>query len=538
MPRTIDLPDSFTATSVTRLLITHNQATGRIRYPNFVYWLGVELGLTQPVTTSSNVTFNSLNITNTATFQRLSVKKNIAIGDTLPSDSTSTSIFISNDFESNSPTNLTLRGYVDNYGTLSLKNPLITSEVARGSPSAKAALQVGDIIGGIGFAGYDGTRFVNTLTGTLSFRAGETWSSSVTETLRAGTSFKLSTHPTNTKLSPSSAFNHLWQEWSISGDSISVNNLYFGDAGMNNHTVVTRNNGIVQQGHGATNVNFVNSQLRLVGVPAEGGLDADNASLDDTLRFTFVAGRGSGTYGRRNAIREDDSLGIIDYRGQYQNSSTNFGVAVGSISLKAISDFTVSDQGTKFLVNTINSGTTISSTRLNLSSFIHRYSSDNHLFLDHTGNLLATITTGSGLVVYTTATFLQGLQATLPSRTTVFENITTASNSTATMEIVGYKSYMISKIQTNYPARVRIYTDAAQRSADFYRSTATQVANNSGLIVETLTTSGGLTKLISPGAFGFNNDSPSTSTIYLSVTNNDVVIRNIVVTLTLLQLEQ
>ncbi len=539
MPRTIDLPNNFTATSLTSLIVTQNQATGRITYPNFLYWLGIELGLTQELTASSDVNFNSVQTVNTGTFDRINLERNIAIGGPDPLSVLDTSLYISNSRVSNRPTNIKLRGYTGNYGSFTPAYPQIKSEVAKGLLSNAEAVDTGNILGEIAFSGHDGIRFTNTITGLISFRAAETWIGTGDSTTKSGTSWRVASQPINTVLKDSTQFNHLWQEWTLSGDNVAINNLYIGDGSMNTATILVRSNGVVQQGHGSTNVNFVNSQLRLIGVPAEATLEADNQSLDDTLKIQFVAGRGSGTQGRRNPVKQGDTLGLIDYRGQYLTSSTDFGVAVGSISLKAISDFTVANRGTKFVLNTVNSGTTSESTRLDLSSKFHRYSSDNHVFLSSTGSVLATLTTETGLTIYTTTTFAGGLlETTLATRTVKTGSVTTGSLNTATMEIVGFKSYVLSKVATDYPARVRIYTDTTERNTDFYRSTTTSVPANLGLIAEVITTSGSLTKLVSPGVFGFNNDSPSSSTIYVSVTNNDTVTRNITLNLTLLQLEQ
>lgn len=118
-------------------------------------------------------------------------------------------------------------------------------------------------------------------------------------------------------------------------------------------------------------------------------------------------------------------------------------------------------------------------------------------------------------------------------------SITTAISTdvTSALSITGHRSYMLSKIETNYPAWVRIYSDNATRLADAGRSIYTDPYPGSGVIVEVITTSGSLSQLITPGVLGFNNDAITSSTIYLSVTNKDTVVREISVTLTILRLE-
>ena len=111
------------------------------------------------------------------------------------------------------------------------------------------------------------------------------------------------------------------------------------------------------------------------------------------------------------------------------------------------------------------------------------------------------------------------------------------AGNTENCQTVGYKSYLLSKVTTNYPAWVRIYSDATSRSNDSSRSEGTDPLPGSGVIAEVITSSGSLTQLITPGVLGFNNDGTTTSTIYLSITNKDVSSRIITATLNLLQLE-
>lgn len=105
------------------------------------------------------------------------------------------------------------------------------------------------------------------------------------------------------------------------------------------------------------------------------------------------------------------------------------------------------------------------------------------------------------------------------------------------VSITGYKTYILSKVETTNPAWVRIYSDAASRTADASRTVKEDPLPGSGVIAEVITTSGSLTQLITPGVIGFNNDSPTTATVYVSIYNTDTVDRAIGVTLTLLQME-
>lgn len=127
----------------------------------------------------------------------------------------------------------------------------------------------------------------------------------------------------------------------------------------------------------------------------------------------------------------------------------------------------------------------------------------------------------------------------LSSRTTVRATtaISLAAAATGNYQVAGAKSYLLSKLVTNFPAWVRLYSDATSRSADASRTEGNDPLPGSGVIAEIITTSSALTQLITPGVLGFNNDTTSTSTVYLAVTNKDSVSRIITIDLTILKLE-
>jgi len=104
------------------------------------------------------------------------------------------------------------------------------------------------------------------------------------------------------------------------------------------------------------------------------------------------------------------------------------------------------------------------------------------------------------------------------------------------LDITGFKGYALLKVQTDRAARVRIYTDAASRTADASRAEGTDPTADAGVIAEVITT-GAATVLISPGAFGFNNESTPTTTIPCRITNKSGGTSTVVVTLHVLQLE-
>jgi hypothetical protein len=111
-----------------------------------------------------------------------------------------------------------------------------------------------------------------------------------------------------------------------------------------------------------------------------------------------------------------------------------------------------------------------------------------------------------------------------------------ADNASAELNIVGYKSYTLLKIQTSAAAWVRVYTDDTSRDADVTRSEGQDPVAGSGVITEVRTT-GAQTILITPGVIGFNNDATPNTNIYLSVTNRSGSTTPITVTLTAIRLE-
>ena len=125
----------------------------------------------------------------------------------------------------------------------------------------------------------------------------------------------------------------------------------------------------------------------------------------------------------------------------------------------------------------------------------------------------------------------------LSTRATVSGNTgSIADDATVLIDITGYKSYALLKVQTSAAAWVRIHVSEAASVADASRLEGVDPAPGSGVIAEVITTSAE-TVLISPGTIGFNDESPTTAIIPVRVTNKSGSPADITVTLTLLQLE-
>lgn len=127
--------------------------------------------------------------------------------------------------------------------------------------------------------------------------------------------------------------------------------------------------------------------------------------------------------------------------------------------------------------------------------------------------------------------------STVFSRQTVSGSSSSLANGdTGTINITGFKSYTLLKVQTSAAAWVRIYVSEAARIADASRTEGEDPLPGAGIIAEVITT-GAETVLITPGAIGFNNESPVTTNIPVRVTNKSGNTASITVTLTAIQLE-
>ena len=113
-----------------------------------------------------------------------------------------------------------------------------------------------------------------------------------------------------------------------------------------------------------------------------------------------------------------------------------------------------------------------------------------------------------------------------------------AAGATVNLTITGYKSYALYSVATSSTAGgawVRIYTDAASRTADAARL-QTSDPSTPGVIAEVITTSNS-TVVTAPGVIGFNNESTPTANIELAVTNTNSTAATFTITLTVLPLE-
>lgn len=124
-----------------------------------------------------------------------------------------------------------------------------------------------------------------------------------------------------------------------------------------------------------------------------------------------------------------------------------------------------------------------------------------------------------------------------PSRETISATSSSlANNASQNIDVTGFKSYLLMKIQTSRAAWVTIYTDQTSRTNDASRGQYTDPYPGSGVIAEVVT-NGNETVLLTPGTLGFNNDNVPSGTIYMKVQNLSGSTGTVEVTLTLLQME-
>lgn len=104
------------------------------------------------------------------------------------------------------------------------------------------------------------------------------------------------------------------------------------------------------------------------------------------------------------------------------------------------------------------------------------------------------------------------------------------------LEIVAYKTYLLQWLETSVPAWIRIYCDAASRSADAGRSIESD-PSTSGIVCDVVTSSSNLKALVVPSLIGWNNDSPVSTKLYLSIKNLHTSTANVSFSLSLVKLE-
>lgn len=111
-----------------------------------------------------------------------------------------------------------------------------------------------------------------------------------------------------------------------------------------------------------------------------------------------------------------------------------------------------------------------------------------------------------------------------------------ASGAVENIDVSIAKSYVLMKVSTSHAAWVTFYTSDAARTSDASRTMQQDPAPGSGVLAEIITSSPS-TQLITPAAFGFNDEFTVTSTAYLKVVNLDSASQQISGSITYLEIE-
>ena len=240
---------------------------------------------------------------------------------------------------------------------------------------------------------------------------------------------------------------------------------------------------------------------------------ADLASVSPEIAFA-VTNNGSGAYRFNGGGTEnDDNPTLYLHRGQTYN-------------------FNVNASGHPFYIKTVNStgtanqftdGVTGNGAETGTVAFTVPMDAPDELYYNCSlhASMNGIINTSSGA----------------PSRTALAGTTSSlADAATANLDIDGHKGYALMKIETDAAAWVRVYVSSNARTADASRNETSDPAPDAGVIAEVITT-GAQTVLISPGAFGYSNETPPTTNIPCAVTNKSGSTAAITVTLTAVQLE-
>ena len=117
-----------------------------------------------------------------------------------------------------------------------------------------------------------------------------------------------------------------------------------------------------------------------------------------------------------------------------------------------------------------------------------------------------------------------------------------AANGYGDLSITGFKAYHLLKVTVSFPCWIVLYTNQASRTSDNIGNGGRAEGNDplpgSGVIAEVISTAAnGGTYVMSPGVFGWNDESTPNTTIYARVINKDSTSRSILVSLDLIQAE-
>jgi hypothetical protein len=228
----------------------------------------------QTLNTNSNVIFNSVVTQDVVSAGGYPVDSNgLALIST--ANTQSPALVVSN-YTSGIFPSAVVRGYGQNFPgtvtTTTMGTAQLFLEGSRGTHTSPTAVQSGAGLGVINFGGYDGTRWSQEHIQPVRFvtLATENWAGSATTATNAGARWFIQSQPLGIQLNSTSRhFDILTSQTAGSTSAPPTHALLLGQADNAFATITSSDGATVHQGHGATNINFINSKGFVIGVPTE-----------------------------------------------------------------------------------------------------------------------------------------------------------------------------------------------------------------------------------------------------------------------------
>jgi hypothetical protein len=311
-----------------------------------------------------------------------------------------------------------LRGYGQNRpGTVSgttAANEALAMEGSRGTMTSPTALGSGDLFFSVAGGGYDGTRWS---TDSAFFPAGifatstEAMAGSASTTTNAGSRFVMRVQPQGVQLNSTSRLNFHIGSWTAASGTTPPQYAISEGSGADGTTptLISSSGTSTWLGYGKTFRQFINSEMRIIGVPYEDSAP-DNPSLINTNGISLISGRRSGVSGRRDTLQNNDTIGFIGFRGQTAANGNATGSTGSVFFASALGTWSGSNYGTRVTLTSANSGTTTITNRLKLDNVEHVYASALHSF--KTANEGTTIMSLSTSSIFITAPIDSAIQRT------------------------------------------------------------------------------------------------------------------------------
>jgi hypothetical protein len=272
---------------------------------------------------------------------------------------------------------------------------------SRGTTGTPTAVGSGDVISDIRIGGYDGTAFTtdaNFPVAQIKFAASEAFVRSGSTTTNAGTTLQLKNQPQATSLTVGSEASVLWTQWVAPSSAPPVMRTFFGqgaDGLVSGLTV----GGVSYTGHARNDFFYINPIVYYNGVTSS-DTTSSNISLTGTNILNFVSNRKNGIGGQKQPLLANDEIWRLNFNAQTANSSGNGanGATSARIAATVLENATASVYGGRLTLSTVNTGTSVLSTRLAADDRLMQYGATTHQFTDKTGGFNAlTMTTATAV---------------------------------------------------------------------------------------------------------------------------------------------